>query len=118
MSVGARGIFSSAYEPLLFEVERIPFPSPGNEQATLDAFDAACASQPTAALIIEPLILGAGGMLIYEAGVLRELKRIAGYYGALLIADEVMTAWGRTGSLFACGQGRRHAPTSFASRRG
>jgi len=101
MSVGARGIFSAAYEPLLFEVERIPFPSPGNEQATIDAFDAACANEPTAALIVEPLVLGAGGMLIYDARVLQELERIARHHGALFIADEVMTGWGRTGSLFA-----------------
>lgn len=102
MSVGARGIFSAAYEPLLFEVERIPFPSAGDEQATIDAFDAACANEPTAAIIVEPLILGAGGMLIYDAAVLRELKRIAEHYGALFIADEVMTGWGRTGATFAC----------------
>lgn len=102
MSVGARGIFSAAYEPLLFEVERVPFPAPGNEQATIDAFDAACANEPTAAIIVEPLILGAGGMLIYDASVLRELKRVAEHHGALFIADEVMTGWGRTGALFAC----------------
>ena len=102
MSVGARGVFSAAYEPLLFEVGRIPFPAAGREQATLDAFDAACAAEPVAALILEPLILGAGGMLIYSESVLRELKRIAEKHGALLIADEVMTGWGRTGALFAC----------------
>lgn len=102
MSVGGRGVFSSAYEPLLFDVVRIPFPAPGRERETIDAFDAACAAEPVAALIAEPLILGAGGMLIYEAGVLRELKRVAEAHGALLIADEVMTGWGRTGQLFAC----------------
>ncbi|MDP1908584.1 MAG: aminotransferase class III-fold pyridoxal phosphate-dependent enzyme, partial [Hyphomicrobium sp.] len=53
-------------------------------------------------LIVEPLILGAGGMLIYSESVLRELKRIAEKHGALLIADEVMTGWGRTGKPFAC----------------
>jgi adenosylmethionine-8-amino-7-oxononanoate aminotransferase len=102
MSVGARSIFTAAYEPLLFEVERIPFPSAGNEQATVDAFDAACANEPTAALIVEPLVLGAGGMLMYGESVLRELKRVAEHHGALFIADEVMTGWGRTGALFAC----------------
>ena len=101
MSVGARGVFSAAYEPLLFDVGRIPFPAPGEEQKTIDAFDAACTAEPVAALIIEPLILGAGGMRIYAAGVLRELKRVAEAHGALLIADEVMTGWGRTGQLFA-----------------
>ena len=102
MSVGARGLFSAAYEPLLFDVVRIPFPVPGEEQTTVDAFDAACMAEPVAALIVEPLILGAGGMRIYDAGVLRELKRVAAAHGALLIADEVMTGWGRTGQLFAC----------------
>ena len=102
MSVGARGVFSAAYEPLLFEVERIPFPAPGGEQETIDAFEAACAGEPVAALIVEPLVLGAGGMLIYDGEVLRELKRVAAAYGALFIADEVMTGWGRTGALFAC----------------
>ena len=102
MSVGARGVFSAAYDPLLFDVVRIPFPAAGREQATIDAFAAACAVEPVAALIVEPLILGAGGMLIYDASVLRELKRVAEAYGALFIADEVMTGWGRTGELFAC----------------
>ena len=102
MSLGARGVFTAAYEPLLFDVVRIPFPAPGRERETIDAFAAACAAEPVAALIVEPLILGAGGMLIYETGVLRELKRVAAAHGALLIADEVMTGWGRTGALFAC----------------
>ena len=109
MSLGARGVFSATYEPLLFDVVRIPFPAPGREQDTLDAFAAVCAAEPVAALIVEPLILGAGGMLIYEARLLRELKRIAAAHGALLIADEVMTGWGRTGALFACSQGRCRA---------
>jgi acetylornithine/succinyldiaminopimelate/putrescine aminotransferase len=104
MSVGARGVFSAAYEPLLFDVARIPFPPEGREQATIDAFDAACAAEPVAALIVEPLILGAGGMRIYSEHVLRELKRVAEAHGALFIADEVMTGWGRTGELFACGK--------------
>jgi adenosylmethionine-8-amino-7-oxononanoate aminotransferase len=102
MSVGARGIFTAAYEPLLFDVVRIPFPAPGREQATLDAFELACREEPTAALIVEPLILGAGGMLIYPPWVLQELADIARRHRALFVADEVMTGWGRTGALFAC----------------
>jgi len=104
MSVGARGVFNAPYEPLLFEVERIPFPSANAEQITLDAFEAACRRDPPAALILEPLILGSGGMLIYRASVLRELKRICEAFGVLLIADEVMTGFGRTETLFACEQ--------------
>ncbi len=104
MSVGARGVFNAPYEPLLFEVERVPFPGAGAEQETLDAFESICRRDPPAALILEPLILGAGGMLIYSASVLRELKRICEAFGVLLIADEVMTGFGRTGTLFACEQ--------------
>ncbi|TGT54087.1 adenosylmethionine--8-amino-7-oxononanoate transaminase [Mesorhizobium sp. M00.F.Ca.ET.170.01.1.1] len=104
MSVGARGVFNAAYEPLLFEVDTIPFPAAGQEQETLDAFERLTRDRKAAALIFEPLVLGAGGMLIYPASVLAELKRIAERSGTLLIADEVMTGWGRTGTLFACEQ--------------
>lgn len=103
MSVGARGAFNTAYEPLLFDVETLPFPVPGGEQATLDALEAACRTQP-AALIVEPLVLGAGGMLFYPAPVLAEMRAICAAYGVLFIADEVMTGWGRTGTLLACEQ--------------
>lgn len=104
MSAGERGVFNAAYAPLLFAVDRLPFPEPGREQATLDAFEQGCASGEVAALLVEPLLLGAGGMKTYPASVLSELKRIAERHGSLLIADEVMTGWGRTGSLFACEQ--------------
>lgn len=104
MSVGARGVFNAAYDPLLFEVDTIPFPAPGREQETLDSFEALTRDGKAAALIIEPLVLGAGGMLMYPAWVLTELKRIAEKSGTLLIADEVMTGWGRTGTMFACEQ--------------
>jgi len=103
MSVGARGVFNAAYGPLLFDVTAVPFPSEGQEQATLDALEAACRDKP-AAFIVEPLILGAGGMLMYPAWVLKEMKRICEASSVLFIADEVMTGWGRTGTLFACEQ--------------
>jgi adenosylmethionine---8-amino-7-oxononanoate aminotransferase len=104
MSVGQRGVFNAPYDPLLFDVERLPFPFAGREQVTLDALKAACRNRPIAALIVEPLILGAGGMLIYPPWVLAEMKRICQTHGILMIADEVMTGWGRTGTLFACEQ--------------
>ncbi len=104
MSVGARGVFNAAYEPLLFEVDTIPFPAPGREQETLDAFEAFARTGKAAALIVEPLILGSGGMRMYAPQVLAELKRIAQETDTLFIADEVMTGWGRTGTLFACEQ--------------
>lgn len=103
MSVGARGVFNQAYAPLLFDVGTIPFPAAGHEQATLDALETACCERP-AAFIVEPLILGAGGMLIYPAHLLAEMRAICARYDVLFIADEVMTAWGRTGTLLACEQ--------------
>lgn len=104
MSVGERGVFNAPYEPLLFDVSRLPFPHPGREQETLQALEEACREDAVAALIVEPLILGAGGMLIYEPRVLAEMARICKVHGVLFIADEVMTGWGRTGTLFACEQ--------------
>ncbi len=103
MSVGARGVFNQAYAPLLFDVGSIPFPDPGREQATYDALDAAC-RDGAAAFIVEPLVLGAGGMRIYPRAVLAEMRRICRAHDVLFIADEVMTAWGRTGTLTACEQ--------------
>ncbi|GLK66599.1 adenosylmethionine--8-amino-7-oxononanoate transaminase [Hansschlegelia plantiphila] len=104
MSVGERGVFNAPYEPLLFEVERLPFPAPGREQATIDALDAAGRRGDLAAVVVEPLVLGAGGMRMYGPATLAELKRATERAGALFIADEVMTGWGRTGTLFACEQ--------------
>lgn len=104
MSTGERGVFNAAYEPLLFGVDRLAFPEAGSEQRTLDMFEAYCRSGRIAALLIEPLVLGAGGVKIYGADVLAGLKQIAERYGCLVIADEVMTGWGRTGTLFACEQ--------------
>jgi adenosylmethionine-8-amino-7-oxononanoate aminotransferase len=104
MSVGARGPFTDPYEPFLFEVQRIPFPAATRESATLEALEALCRTSPPAALMVEPLVLGAGGMLMYSASVLAELRRICSAYGVLFIADEVMTGWGRTGTVSACDQ--------------
>jgi adenosylmethionine-8-amino-7-oxononanoate aminotransferase len=105
MSVGARGVFNRAYEPLLFDVATVPFPTAECEQASLDALEALCrAPEKPAAFIVEPLVLGAGGMLIYPANVLRAMREICARHDVLFIADEVMTGWGRTGTLFACEQ--------------
>lgn len=104
MSVGERGVFNQPYEPLLFDVDSIPFPHAGAEQETFDALEAACKTGDVAAFLVEPLVLGAGGMLMYPPAVLAEMKRICETHGALFIADEVMTGWGRTGTRFACEQ--------------
>jgi len=62
------------------------------------------AARDAAALIVEPLLLGSGGMLTYPPEVLRALAIICRRNGALFIADEVLTGFGRTGTLFACKQ--------------
>jgi adenosylmethionine-8-amino-7-oxononanoate aminotransferase len=101
MSAGARGVFTAAYEPLLFDVVRLPLPT-GRGCDTLAALEEA--AKDAAALIVEPLILGSGGMLMYDAEILRKMKALCERHGTLFIADEVMTGFGRTGTLFACEQ--------------
>ena len=68
-------------------------------EATLDAHAAECA-----ALIVEPLIQGAGGMRFHEPEVLREVVEAARARGLLVIFDEIFTGFGRTGTMFACEQ--------------
>ena len=106
MSVGARGVFNQAYGPLLFDVGTVAFPEAGAEQATLDQLEAFCkdSDNTPAALIVEPLILGAGGMKIYGPDILKQMASICRAHDVLFIADEVMTGWGRTGTVFACEQ--------------
>jgi adenosylmethionine-8-amino-7-oxononanoate aminotransferase len=104
MSVGARGVFSAPFDNHLFEVARLPCPARDGD-ATLRAFDTLLAERggELAALVVEPLVLGAAGMRMYDAGVLRGLAQRCRDAGVLLVADEVMTGFGRTGPLFACG---------------
>ena len=106
MSVGARGAFNAPYEPFLFEVHRLPFPASANEHLTIEAFEKLLRAQAhdIAALIVEPLVLGAAGMMMYGAETLAALHALCRRYGIIFIADEVMTGWGRTGTRFACEQ--------------
>lgn len=106
MSVGGRGIFTSPYQAMLFAVDFLPFPTAGREQATIDAFEALLRDhgRDVAALIVEPLVLGAAGMRMYAPAVLAELAAMCRRHDVFLVADEVMTGFGRTGTLFACEQ--------------
>lgn len=101
MSVGARNVFSQAFDKMLFEVIRIPVPVKGQYEKSLKAIAEAAASGEVAAFIFEPLVQGAGGMVMYEAEHLDDLIKTCEAQNIIIIADEVMTGFGRTGKMFA-----------------
>lgn len=105
MSVSGRSPFNAAFAPLLFEVERLPFPGT-DPTATLAALQQAAPN--AAGLILEPLLLGAGGMQMYSPEVFKELLQAAKTLGLYVVVDEVLTGFGRTGTLFAI----EHAATA------
>jgi adenosylmethionine-8-amino-7-oxononanoate aminotransferase len=76
---------------------------PRNEESTV-ALESLLAreTENLAAIFVEPLVQGAGGMLFHDAEVLRRLRKLADRYGLLLIFDEIFTGFGRTGTMFAC----------------
>lgn len=101
MAAGARSVFTQPYDALLFEVARLPDPSEGDTLAALDALIASRGKE-LAAVIVEPLLLGAGGMRVWDERVLHGIRERTYAAGVHLIADEVLTGFGRTGPLFAC----------------
>lgn len=114
VSVGGIDLFHSLYRPLLFEGYKIPSPycyrcPMGKEKATctmnclmpLGDILAAKGGE-IAALIIEPLVQGAAGMIVSPAGYLKRVRELCTRYNVLMIADEVAVGFGRTGSMFAC----------------
>ena len=99
MSVSDRSVFTKAFHDKLFEVIFIDTPSANNIKEIQSVIRSE--GNAIAAFIYEPLLQGAGGMKIYEAGLLNELLTTVKEYGIICIADEVMTGFGRTGKLFA-----------------
>ena len=114
VSVGGVARFHEMFRPLLFEVIRLPTPDcyrlpPGVTRTTacryyLDQLQRALHQhhEDLAAVVIEPLIQAAAGMITHPAGYLRGVRELTRRYEVLLIADEVATGFGRTGKLFAC----------------
>ena len=103
MSASARGVFTVPFAEHLFEVARLPDPS-DDGAATVAALDHLLDTRGTdlAAVIVEPLLLGAGGMRVWSPETLRAIRDRTAEAGVLLIADEVLTGFGRTGPNFAC----------------
>lgn len=100
MSVSSRSVFTAPFNDLLFEVHFIDTPSADNID-TLKKAIGELGPDTIAAIIFEPLIQGAGGMRMYDAAALDQLLQYCRQQQILLIADEIMTGFGRTGKNFA-----------------
>jgi adenosylmethionine-8-amino-7-oxononanoate transaminase len=105
-AVGGIDRFHSIFEPLLFDVVRLPAPDRrhGDASAHLARLEEALAVRhdEIAAVVLEPLVQGAAGMVMQPAGYLRGVRELTRKYNVLLIADEIVTGFGRTGRMFAC----------------
>jgi len=99
VSVGGIDLFHATYRPLLFEAHRVEPGDAADLERTLAAHE-----EEIAAVIVEPLVQGAAGMLVHPPGYLRAVRELCDRYGVLLICDEVATGFGRTGTMFACEQ--------------
>ena len=100
VSVGGIDLFHSAFGPLLFDSHRA---RAGRHRA----HGASCSSrheEELVAVIVEPLVQGAAGMIMHPPGYLRAVRELCDRHGVLLICDEVATGFGRTGTMFACEQ--------------
>ncbi len=94
MSVSEPSVFTQAFAGLLFPVDRV---HPHELGAHLEDH-----GERVAAVIVEPMLQGAGGMIMWPAEALAKVREVCYRHGVLMIADEVLTGFGRTGRMFAC----------------
>jgi adenosylmethionine---8-amino-7-oxononanoate aminotransferase len=97
VSVGGIDLFHSLYRPLLFDTLHAEPGDADDMERLLSDYDG-----EVAAVIMEPLVQGAAGMLLHPNGYLRDVRELCDRHGVLLILDEVATGFGRTGRMFAC----------------
>ena len=107
LSVGDVELYKDTYKPLLIRSIQTPVPKDMTQEAAKEAalaFEELCEKRAheISAIILEPLIQGAGSMHMYSADFLGYVRDICDRYDIHLIADEVMVGFGRTGKLFAC----------------
>jgi adenosylmethionine---8-amino-7-oxononanoate aminotransferase len=101
VSLGGIDLFCAAYSPLLFDSHRVDAGDADQLERMLDFH-----GEEVAAVIVEPLVQGAGGMLVQPPGYLHRVRELCDHHGVFLICDEVATGFGRTGTMFACEQER------------
>lgn len=102
MAASGISFFTEAFKGSLIEVVRIPVPVKGKEQESIDALKQLAGTGEYAAFIFEPLVQGAAGMVMYSPEPLDKLIQICRENRIFIIADEVMTGFGKTGKNFAC----------------
>ncbi|MDX9703405.1 MAG: adenosylmethionine--8-amino-7-oxononanoate transaminase [Candidatus Auribacterota bacterium] len=111
VSLGAIDLFHKIYKPLLFDTFNAPYPYPYRFNGDAEACKDHCLQaleqlfknhgDEIAAVVIEPEVQGASGMIMTPPGYMKGVERITRKYGALLVVDEVATGFGRTGYMFA-----------------